>query len=66
MSKVSEIMKRNWENPEFRERVKEGRERYWTQKMKKRFQELSDRSLNLGTSKVEYRQTSLDEFAKTS
>ncbi len=41
MSKVSETMKRNWQNPEFRERAKKGRDRYYTALMKKRLAKLA-------------------------
>ena len=37
---TSETMKRNWEDPKFREKTKKGRDRYWAQEMKRRFAEL--------------------------
>lgn len=41
MTTVSEIMKRNWEDPEFREKAKQGRDRYYTALMKRRLNELA-------------------------
>jgi len=55
MSTTSETMRKNWQDPEFRERAKEGRDRYYTALMKRRLVELAN-------SAVEYRQTDLEEF----
>jgi len=55
MSTTSETMRKNWQDPEFRERAKKGRDRYYTALMKKRLVELV-------SSAVEYQQTDLEEF----
>jgi len=70
MSKVSETMKRNWQDPEFRERVKKGYARYYDKKMKKRLVELANGKSGSDEETeediVDYRQTDLSEFAKSS
>ena len=41
MASTSEAMKRNWENPEFREKVKKGSDQYWSKQMRKRLAKLA-------------------------
>jgi hypothetical protein len=68
MTTTSETMKRNWQNPEFRERAKKGRDRYYKEKMKKRLVELANGKSDSdeeteGEDIVDYRQATLDEFS---
>lgn len=69
MSKASKTMKRNWQDPEFRERVKKGYARYYDEKMKKRLVELANGKSDSDEETeqediVDYRQTGLSEFGE--
>lgn len=48
MTSTSETMIEKWQDHEFRERNKRGRDRYWSRQMKKRLAKLAN-----GTSKVD-------------